>query len=148
MKNMNKIFIGWVDMGPDEWAAHGYAYKDEWADVIGSLNAAFASSLRATYLPGHTIVAAKDKDDTNASGCELYIKFSDVSVDYNSYHLILSIHFIDPKTNTEIGMIPTRPYYGNDWGIRGYLTEALKEVGTKINVEFTGEQNNEKHKKK
>jgi hypothetical protein len=146
MKNMNKIFVGWVDMGPDEWAAHGYASKTEWVDVIGSLNAAFASSLQATYLPGRTIVAAKDKDDTNAAGCDLYIKFSDVSVDYNNYHLILSIHFIDPKTNTEIGVIPVRPYYGNDWGLRGFLTEALKEVGTKLQVEASGEfQTKKKH---
>jgi hypothetical protein len=139
MKNMNKIFVGWVDMGPDEWAAHGYDTKTEWVDVIGSLNAAFASSLRATYLPGKTIVAAKDKDDINAAGCDLYIKFSDVSVDYNNYHLILSIHFIDPKTNTEIAVIPVRPYYGNDWGLRGFLTEALKDVGVKLHVEVTGE---------
>src|SRR5664280_1092453 len=70
MKSMNKICVGWVDMGPDEWAAHGYASKDEWTAVIGSLNAAFASGLRATYLPGRTIVAAKDKEDTNAAGCD------------------------------------------------------------------------------
>ena len=144
MKNMNRICVGWVDLGPDEWAAHGYATKTEWTDVIGSLNAAFASSLPAKYLPGRTITAAKDKGDENAAGCDLYIKFSDVHVAYDSYHLILSIHFIDPKTNTEIAAIPARPYYGNDWGLRGYLTEALKEVGTKLQVEVTGEQQGKK----
>jgi len=139
MKNMNKVLVGWVDLGPDEWAAHGYATKTEWTDVIGSLNAAFASNLQATYLNGRTIVAAKDKDDTNAAGYDLYIKFSDVHVDYNNYHLLLAIHFIDPKTNTEIGVIPVRPYYGNDWGLRGFLTEALREVGIKLHAEVTGE---------
>jgi hypothetical protein len=144
MTSMNRIFIGWVDMGPDEWAAHGYATKTEWTDIIGSLNATFASSLPAAYLPGRTIVAAKDKEDTNAAGCDLYIKFSDAHVDYDNYHLILSIHFIDPKTNTEIGMIPARPYYGNDWGLKNYLVMSLKEVGTKLQVEVTGEQKGKK----
>jgi hypothetical protein len=139
MKNMNKIFVGWVDLGPDEWAALGYSDKEEWTDLIASLNALFMSNLQATYLPGRTIVGAKDKDDTNAAGYDLYIKFSDVHVDYNEYHLILAIHFIDPKTNTEIGVIPVRPYYGNDWGLRGFLTEALKDVGIKLQVEVAGE---------
>ena len=139
MKNMNKVFVGWIDMGPDQWAALGYNNKEEWTDLIASLNAAFVSNLQATYLPGRTIVGAKDKDDTNAAGYDLYIKFSDVHVDYNEYHLILAIHFIDPKTNTEIGVIPVRPYYGNDWGLRGFLTEALKDVGIKLQVEVAGE---------
>jgi hypothetical protein len=145
MKGMNRIFVGWVDLGPDEWAAHGYATKAEWIDVIGSLNSAFTSGLQATYLNGRTIVAAKEKGDENAAGCDLYIKFSDVHVDYDNYHLILSIHFIDPKTNAEIAAIPVRPYYGNDWGLRGYLNEALKEVGTKLRVEVTGESPGKKH---
>jgi hypothetical protein len=139
MKNMNHIFIGWVDLGPDEWAVHGYNTRTEWSDIIGSLNAAFVSSLPGMYLPGHAIVGAKDKGDENIAGYDLYIKFSDVHVDYDNYHLILSIHFIDPKTNTEIGFIPARPYFGDDWGLRGYLNYALKEVGTKLKVEVTGQ---------
>jgi hypothetical protein len=143
MKDMNHIFVGWVDLGPDEWKLHGYATKDEWTEVIDSLNAAFLSYLRAN-LPGRTLVAAKERGDVNAAGCELYIKFSDVYVDYDNYHLVLSIHFIDPKSSTEIANIPVRPYYGNDWGLKNYLNMALKEVGTKISVEVTGESGKKK----
>jgi hypothetical protein len=139
MTHMNNVCAGWIDLGPDEWAAHGYSTKTEWVDLISGLNSSFASNLRATYLPGRTITEAKDKDDTNAAGCDVYLKFSDVHVDYDNYHLILAIHFIDPKTKAEIGSIPVRPYYGNDWGLRGFLTQALKEVATKVQVEVTGE---------
>jgi hypothetical protein len=135
MSHMNRIFIGWVDMGADDWALWGYANKTEWADVIASLNSSFSRNL----VSGRTITSAKDKDDANAEGNDLYIKFSDVRVDYNNYHLILSIHFIDPKTGAEIATIPVRPYYGNDWGLRNYLKAALDEVGTKVQVEVTGE---------
>jgi len=134
MSNMNHIFIGWVDLGADDWALHGYESKAEWADIIGSLNSSFSRNL----VPGRTIIAAKTKEDENASGNDLYIKFSDVRVDYDNYHLILSIHFIDPKTSSEIAMIPVRPYYGNDWGLKNYLKAALDEVGTKVQVEVTG----------
>jgi hypothetical protein len=144
MKNMNHIFLGWVDMNSDDWALHGYNTKTEWADVIGSLNSEFSRSLQVTYLSGRTITAAKDKGDENAAGNDLYIKFSDVQVDYNNYHLILAIHFIDPKTNQEIGSIPVRPYYGNDWGLKNYLKAALDEVGTKLRVEVAGETGGKK----
>ncbi len=146
MKNMNHIFLGWVDMNPDEWALHGYSTKAEWTDIINSLNAEFLRSLQVTYLPGRTITAAKDKADENAAGNDLCIKFSDVQVDYDHYHLILAIHFIDPKTNKEIASIPVRPYYGNDWGLRNYLKAALDEVGTKLGVEVTGELQGKKKK--
>jgi hypothetical protein len=142
MSNMNHIFVGWVDLGPDDWALWGYGTKTEWTDIIGSLNSSFSRNL----VPGRTITSAKDKGDENAAGNDLYIKFSDVRVDYNNYHLILSIHFIDPKTNSEIAMIPVRPYYGNAWGLKNYLKAALDEVGTKVQVEVTG-QSAEKKKK-
>jgi hypothetical protein len=146
MKSMDHVFLGWVDLGPDEWALHGYATKTEWTDIIGSLNAAFSRSLQVTYLPGRTIAAAKDKGDESTVGSDLYIKFSDVRVDYDNYHLILSIHFIDPKNNSEIALIPVRPYYGNDWGLAKYLKAALDEVGTKLKVEITGEPQEKKKK--
>lgn len=134
MKNMNHIFFGWVDLGPDEWALYGYSTKAEWTDLINSLNASFSRCV-----PGRTITAAKDRGDENAAGNDLYIKFSDVRIDYENYHLILSMHFIDPKTNSEIASIPARPYYGNDWGFKNYLKAALDEVCTKVQVEVTGE---------
>ena len=135
MSKMNRIFVGWVDLGADDWALWGYQSKAEWADIIGSLNSSFSRNL----VSGRTISSAKDKGDENAASNDLYIKFSDVRVDYNNYHLILSIHFIDPTTNAEIATIPVRPYYGNDWGLKNYLKAALDEVGTKVRVEVTGE---------
>ena|ERR1700719_3194233 len=121
VSNMNRIFVGWVDLGADHWALYGYESKTDWADIIGSLNSSFSRNL----VPGRSISSAKDRGDENAAGNDLYIKFPDVRVDYNNYHLILSIHFIDPKTTSEIATIPVRPYYGNDLG-----PEEFPESGT------------------
>ena len=135
MSHMNRIFIGWVDLGSDDWALWGYENKNDWAEIIDSLNSSFSRNL----VPGRTITSANDNRDENAEGNDLYIKFSDARVDYNNYHLILSIHFIDPKTGSEIAAIPVRHYYGNDWGLKNYLKAALDEVATKVRVEVTGE---------
>jgi hypothetical protein len=139
MSHMNRVFLGWVDLEPDAWALYGYTSKADWADTIASLNAGFARSVQATYLPGRTITAAKDSENEIVAASDLYIKFSDVRVDYENDHLILSIHFIDLKTNSEIASIPVRPYYGNASGLKSYLKSALDEVGRKVQVEVTGE---------
>jgi hypothetical protein len=148
MKNMNHIFLGWVDLNPDSWVLFQHEgtlwnrgapfSKVEWTDAIDSLNSLFQQSCQSRYLAGYTIATAKSKGDENAAANDLYIKFSDVRIDYDNQHLILSIHFIDPKTNSEIATIPERPYYGNASGISEYLKAALDEVGTKLQVEVTG----------
>jgi hypothetical protein len=138
MSNMNHIILGWVDLEPDAWALYDSRSRADWAEVIASLNADSVRGLQATYLHGRTITAAKDKADENTSGNDLYIKFSDVRVDYDHEHLIVSIHFIDPKTNTELATIPVRPYYGDGHNVTEYLKAALDEVGTKVQVEITG----------
>lgn len=139
MSKMDHIFLGWVDLGPDAWALYDFRSKADWTDDIAFLNAAFLQGLQATHLQGRTIAAAKDKADENTAGNDLYIKFSDVRVDYDHEHLVLSIHFIDPKTNGEIASIPVRPYYGDGHNVTEYLKAALDEIGTKLQVEVAGE---------
>jgi len=139
MSNMNRVFLGWVDLEPDAWALFSYSSRADWAATIASLNASFARSVQTTYLPGRTITAAKDSENEIAAASDLYIKFSDAHVDYENEHLVLSIHFIDLKTNSEIASIPVRPYYGNASGIKNYLRAALDEVAKKLQVEVTGE---------
>ena len=110
MSNMKRVFVSWVDLPTEEGALYGYEIAD-WIALMTGLNQSLAHCVA-----DRTVTAAKDKDDTNFAGNDLYIKFQDVRIDYEHYHLIVGIHFIDPKTNTEIGMITARPYYGNDWG--------------------------------
>jgi hypothetical protein len=138
MSNMNRVFVGWIDLEPDAWALYGFASKTDWTNVIGSLNATLARSLQVTYLPSRTITDAKDSADENKAGNDLYIKFSNVQIDYDHEHLILSIHFIDPKSNAELATIPVRPYYGDGHDLKEYLKAALDEIGTKLQVEVTG----------
>ena len=137
MSRAGHLYVEWVDLHEEDWGYHGYSTKQEWVDVIAALNASFNTSLVNTYLSGRTIVYAKSRDEVDPRDVDLIIRFSDVHVDYDHYHLILGIHFIDPGTGREVGSIPVRPYYGNNWGLRGYLNEALKEVGVKLRVEVS-----------
>lgn len=138
MSATKSVFLGWVDLVPEDWAVHGYSDKGEWDSAIRRLNNAFQRLSQTKWLSGRTVTGATDSQDENAAGQDLYIKFSDVRVDYDHYLVYLSIHFIDPKTHAEIASIPARPYYGNDWGFERYLKAALEEVNLKIQVEVTG----------
>jgi len=139
MRNMNRIFLGWVDLRPEDWLIHGYDKQAEWNEVVNELNSVFQHGFQTRYVPGRTVGAAKEKSDDNAAGYDLYIKFADVRIDYDDYYLYASIHFIDPKTNSEYGVIPMRAYYGNAWGFVNYLRAALDEVNLKLSVEIAGE---------
>ena len=50
MKGMNHVCVGWVDLAPDQWAAHGYDTKAEWVSVIDGLNAQFIAIERDYFL--------------------------------------------------------------------------------------------------
>ena len=144
MSHMNRVFLGWVDLEPDAWALYGYSSRADWSNTIVSLNAGFADSLQSTYLHGRTITAAKDSENEIVAASDLYIKFSDVNVDSENNHLVLSIHFVDLKTSSEIASIPVRPYYGNGSSMKSYLKAALDEVAKKLQVEVTGEAQGKK----
>jgi hypothetical protein len=132
------IFLGWVDLSPDQWSLWGYESKDEWMQVVKDLNYDFQSSCQGQYLVGRKVTGAKDRSDENTGGSDLYIKFSDVNIDHSYYGIRLSIHFIDPETNTEIASVPSRLYYEKRWfKFQLYMRGALDEVGKKLEAEVS-----------
>ena len=71
---------------------------------------------------------AKNKGDENAAGNDLYIKFTNVSED-KGYRLHIAVHFIDPKTNTELAVIPEDQYGAHLCGLVGCMEKELGKVG-------------------
>ena len=139
LSSAKTVFVGWVNLSPEEWHVWGYSSKDDWTQVIKDLNVEFQKNCQSKYLSGRTVTGAKEPGDENASGNDLYVKFSDVSIDRDRYGIQLSIHFIDPKTNTELGSVPSRLYYEKRmWEFQRYLQIALDDIGKKISVEVTG----------
>jgi hypothetical protein len=132
MSKMQRIFIGGINLPTEEGVLYGYE-KSDWIELMAGLN----SKLSRCILD-RNVTVAKDKDDVNSAGYDLYIKFQDVNIDYEYYHLIVGIHFIDPKTNAEIAMIPARPYYGNEWGFKDFMIAALDKVCEEVQIEVSG----------
>ena len=137
MKGMNRIFLGWVDMSPDDYHHQGYSTREEYLAVINHANTAFQEYSQSKAFSGRTMTAAKSRDDQNAAGNDLYVKFSDVVYDHK-YRLTLSVHFIDLKTNTEIGSIPLKTYTAHVCGLEGCMIKELDKVSEELQKEFAG----------
>jgi len=132
MSKMQHIAINALDLPTEEGALYGYG-KDDWTELMTGLNQKLS---RCVLDRDVTIVNSLGSSD--ATKYDLYIKFKDVNIDYEYYHLIVGIHFIDPKTGADISVIPARPYYGNDWGFKGFMNAAMDEVCKKVQIEVTG----------
>ena len=131
--NMKTIFVGWVDVDPEEYGLLNYSTKEDWVRDINRANANFQGNLKSGFPAGRTLTMAKNRDDVNTAGNDLYIKFTDVTED-KGYRLHMAIHFIDLKTNAEIAVVPSDVYSarGHFCLLEGCMEIELGKVGKLI----------------
>lgn len=145
MKNIHSVFIGWVDMNSDNYHQQGYSTRDEWLDVIKNANITFQKNCRELKgLSGSTVTTAKDRNDVNTAGNDLYIKFTDAQFD-RKYRLHVSVQFIDLKTNSAVGSIPLETYGAHFCGLTGCMDKELEEVRGKLQKQLAGGAAEETH---
>lgn len=144
MKGMNHIFLGWVDINPDNYHRQGYSTREEYLAVINHANTVFQENCQSKVFSGRTMTAAKSRGDENTAGNDLYVKFSDAVYDHG-YRLHLSIHFIDLKTNTEVGSVPLKTYKGHLCGLEGCMNKELEEVSRELQKALAGGATEETH---
>lgn len=132
IKGANKVFIGWVDVNPGDYHSLGYHTQQEWEGVIGGANQTFQQVLTSSAaFAGKTVTGAKNRTDESTAGNDLYLKFSDVEFDHK-YRLHITVHFIDLKSNSEIGSVPLETYGAHLCSLSGCLDKELAEVNRKI----------------
>ena len=131
MTTARTIFVGWVDINPDDWLPLGYADKQQWSEAIDWHNQAFQRTCQAN-LAGRQITGAKNRSDENASGQELHVRFSEVRFDVESYRLFVSVHFIDPKSGLELASLPIQGYRGGHFSVSSCLRGALEKLARAV----------------
>jgi len=137
LKGMNKVFLGWVNMSADDYHHQGYSTKEEYQAVINHANTAFQEACQSKALSGRTVTAAKNAGDESTAGNDVYVKFSDVVYDHK-YRLTISVHFIDLKTNAEIGSIPKKTFGAHYCTLEGCMIKELDKVSEELQKEFAG----------
>lgn len=129
--NYKNIIIGWVDMHPENFALYKYSSKNDWAKAISRLNNAF-HFLCGYEIKGWEITGALSDTDKSFPDEGLFIRFSDVRVDYNDYIVYLTIEFVDLKSEQVLYKIPNTGYKGKIWGFENFVTLSLKQVAAAI----------------
>ena len=129
--NLNKyktIYVGWVDLHEENWGIHFYNSQEEWKTSINKLNSGFQVRLKNEFLTDKIIKSASydKREPTEKNG--LFIKFSNVKIDYNKYYLYMDLAFIDLETNSNLYEIPQCRFYGNAYGFENMLYYALEEA--------------------
>jgi len=130
LSNVHSIFIGWIDLNPSVYASLNYQTKDDWIAAINKANADFQQRCQ-TILAGRTVSAAKNKEDENAAGSDLYVRFDNVVFD-SSYVLHVSAHLIDVKDNKEVATITNARYRGRICALEGCITKELDELSANL----------------
>ena len=139
LSNMKNIFLGWVDLGSASYKDLGYATREDWESVIKEENTGFQEYFQTKLSANHTIVLAKNKDDVDTAGNDLYVKFVDVSVDHG-YKLHITVQLIDLKTNAVITTIPKLVLNGHFCTLKGCLVKDLDVVNEKLISTINGTQ--------
>jgi hypothetical protein len=144
MSGMKHIFLGWIDLGPDNYRTLRYDFREDWVKVIETENLNFQQDFQSKLSTGRTISAARNKEDVNTAGNDLYIKFTDVVIepDYTGavilYSLHISVHFIDLKTNTEIASIPDLELNKHFCTLESCLSNDLNMLNEKLQILIVG----------
>jgi hypothetical protein len=134
---VNHVFIGWVGVNTDDFKKRGYKTKQDWTDVIDNANRTFQKQVAGLkVMAGKTTTGAKDANDASPGENDLYVKFSDVNFDHK-YRLHLSAHFIDPKTNNELGDMALETYKSHFCTLSTCLDKDLAEVGNGLEHELS-----------
>lgn len=136
MTNIKTVYIGWVDVNPEDYRLQGYKTRQEWAGVIDTANATFQKRCAGLKgLAGRTVTGAKQKGDADAANSDLYVKFTEVNFDHK-YQLHIGVHFIDPKTNNDVGSIPYKTYGAHFCTLSTCLDKELDEVSYDMDKEL------------
>jgi hypothetical protein len=146
MSGMKHIFLGWIDLGSDNYRRLGYSFREDWDKIIERENLNFQQDFQSNLPTGRTVSAAKNKEDVNTTGNDLYIKFTDVAFEpdhtsaFTTYTLHISVHFIDLKTNTEIASIPDLKLDKSFCTLKKCLSIDLNEMNEQMQLLIVGDE--------
>jgi len=136
VQSKDSVFIGWIDLHPENWALYDFRSQQDWEVMINRLNNYFQSQCGLKYLIDKEIKGAVSEKDTNFAGNKLYVKFSDVRFDDKKNSLYLAFEVIDGETQKSLIKIPQSGYKGKSlttWGFENILKKSLEKVNIKLN---------------
>ena len=127
MSKVHRIFIGWAAIDAN-YSKLGYATRKEWQSVVEDANAHFQDEFRASGLSkGREVIGARNAEDQDSKGYDLYIKPTEVSFDYG-YRLHFAADIVDAITGTTLVHLDTKTYGAHFCAMTGCLNKELDKA--------------------
>lgn len=143
MKKYNAVYVGWIDLGEENYAAYGYGTKDAWAEEIRSQNIDSLQAYTRKYMHNWNVTGAESKTavapgDPNT----IVVKFSNVVLTPGTDQLRCTMSFYDGASGKMIKSVNEEPSSVSNNPNSGY---ASKSFSGKLSNEMYNMANDIKH---
>ena len=145
-QKFNRIYVGWMDLGENKYAAYGYGTKREWEQEIKSQNIDSLQEYTREYMKRWNVIGANSKTavitrDPNT----LLIKFTHVVLTPGTGQLTCTMSFYDGGTGKLLktvheapSSVDYNPWGGySNWSFSGKLSNSLSGVAYDIKYYLT-----------
>ncbi len=145
-QKFNRIYVGWMDLGENNYAAYGYGTKREWEQEIKSQNIDSLQEYTREYMKRWNVIGANSKTavitrDPNT----LLIKFTHVVLTPGTGQLTCTMSFYDGGTGKLLktvheapSSVDYNPWGGySNWSFSGKLSNSLSGVAYDIKYYLT-----------
>ncbi|MCL5278245.1 MAG: hypothetical protein M1517_10810 [Deltaproteobacteria bacterium] len=145
-QKFNRIYVGWVDFGEQNWTKYGYGTKGEWTDEIRTQNIDSLQSYTRGYMKGWNVIGADSRSSvTPWDQNTLVILFSHVSLTPGTNQFRCEMSFYDGGTrkllkrvNEQPSPISYNPYGGwSNASFSGQLSNSMSGVAYDIKYYLT-----------
>ncbi len=144
------IFVGWLPVDPNQFAARGYASAAEYAKVIGGMNAELQKGLKNDW-PKKNFSFARTPEEVPPAGVDMIVVFQGANVaeggggGHSGVNITTTVKFFDAKAQREVksAQITTSTRGINGWtqyNLEGCLEQAAYNVGVYVGETVTGNQ--------
>ena len=126
MKKYNSVYVGWIDLGEDNFAAYGYGSKDAWKEEIKSQNIDSLQAYTRQYLHKWTVTGADSKNAvTPGDPNMIVVKFSNVVLSPGTDKLKCTMSFYDGASGKLIKSVDEEPSSVSNNPNSGYATASF-----------------------
>ncbi len=145
-QKFNRIYVGWMDLGVNNWKSFGYATRQEWEQEIQSQNVNSLQEYTREYMKRWNVIGADSRTsviprDPNT----LVIKFTNVRLAPTTAQLVCTMSFYDGGTgrllktiHEEPSSVDYNPWGGySNWSFSGRLSNSMYGVAYDIKAALT-----------
>lgn len=142
----DRIYVGWMDLGVNNWKAFGYASRQEWEQEIQSQNVNSLQEYTREYMKRWNVIGADSRTSViTRDPNTLVIKFTHVVLTPGTAQLTCTMSFYDGGTgrllktfHEEPSSVDYNPWGGySNWSFSGRLSNSMYGVAYDIKAALT-----------